>query len=77
MDNPNDSEDNCEADVKSDMELDNGMEASESPELQDVSSTPNVLGVIRPTRKLKNKAEDSLVTVNAITTRRNKGNKAN
>jgi hypothetical protein len=48
LDNPNDSEDNWEADNESAMELDNGSEESETPELQNVSAAPNVPGLIRP-----------------------------
>jgi len=57
LDNQTASEDDCEADVESDMELDNGMEDTESPDLRDVSATPNVPGLIRPTQKSKNMAE--------------------
>jgi len=73
LDNPNDSEDDCAADVESDMEQDNSIEDPESPEQRDVSAVPNVPGLIRPTRKSKRHAEKVLVTVNAIETRRNKG----
>jgi hypothetical protein len=73
LDNPNDSEDDCTADVESDMEQDNPIEDPESPEQRDVRAAPNVPGLIRPTRKSKRHAEKVLVTVNAIETRRNKG----
>jgi len=73
LDNPNDSEDDCTADVESDMEQDSGIEDPESPEQQDVSTTPNVPGLIRPIRKSKRHAKKVLVTVNAMETRRNKG----
>jgi len=73
LDNPNDSEDDCAADVESDMDQDNTIEDRESPEQRDVSAAPNVPGLIRPTRKSKTHAEQVLVTVNAIETRRNKG----
>jgi hypothetical protein len=73
LDNPNDSEDNCAADVESDMEQDNTIEDPESPEQRDVSAAPNVPGLIRPTRKSKRHAETVLVTVNTIEIRRNKG----
>jgi len=55
------------------MEQDNSIEDLESPEQQDVSATPNVPRLIRPTWKSNKKAEKVLVRVNAIQTRRNKG----
>jgi len=73
LDNPNDSEDDCAGDVESDIEQDNSVEDPECPEQQDVSATPNVPGLIRPTRKSKRQAEKVLMTVSAIETRRNKG----
>jgi len=56
LDNPNDSEDNCVVDVESDLEQDNSIEDLESPEQRDVSTTPNVPGLIWPTRKSKRHA---------------------
>jgi len=44
LDNPNDSEDDCGADVQSDIEQDNGMEDPECAEPRDVSAAPNVPG---------------------------------
>jgi hypothetical protein len=73
LDNTTDSEDDCVADVESDMEQDNTFEDPKSPEQRDVSTTPNVPGLIRPTWKSKRHAEKVLVTVNTIETRRNKG----
>jgi len=75
LDNPNDSEEECTAADKSDIEHNNGIEDPECPEQQDVSATPNVPGLVRPTRKSKRPAEKVLVTVNAVETRRNKGGK--
>jgi len=72
-DNPNDSEDDCAADVESNMDQDNSIEDPESQEQRDVSTAPNVPGLIRPTWKTQRQAEMALVTVNAIETRRNKG----
>jgi len=72
---PNDSEDDCAADDESDIEQNNGIEDSESPEQQDVSAAPNVPGLVWPTRKSKRQAEKVLVTVNAVETRRNKAGK--
>jgi hypothetical protein len=73
LDNPNDSEDDCVADVEYDMEHDNTIEDPESPEQRDVSAAAHVPGLIRPTYKSKRHAEKVLVTVNAIKTRRKKG----
>jgi hypothetical protein len=71
--NPNNSEDDWEADNESDMELDNGSEESETPELQNVSAAPNVSGSIRPILQSKKKVQKELLTVNLMETRRNKG----
>jgi hypothetical protein len=57
LDNPNVSEDDCVADVESDMDQDNSINDPESPEQQDVSAAPNVPRLIRPTRKSKRHAE--------------------
>jgi len=73
LDNPNHSEDDCGADVESDMEQDNIIEHPHSPEQTDVSTTLNVPGLIRPTQKSKKQAGKRIMTVNAIGTRRNKG----
>jgi len=75
LDNPNESEDNCEADNESDVEQDNWVEDSECPEQQDVCAAPNVPGLIRPTGRSKKKTEKGLVTVNATKTRRIRGNR--
>jgi len=75
LDNPNDSEEDCAAADESDIEHNNGIEDLECPEQQDVSAAPNVPGLVRPTRKSKRQAENVLVTVNAVETRRNKGGK--
>jgi len=72
-DNPNDSEDNCAADVESDIEQDNSIEDPVCPEQWDVSAAPNVPGLIRPTQNSKRQAEKVLMTVNAIEMRRNTG----
>jgi len=75
LDNPNDSEEDCAADDESDIEHNNGIQDPECSEQQDVSATPNVPGLVRPTRKSKRQAEKVLVTVNAVETRRNKAGK--
>jgi len=75
FDNPNVSEDDWEADNESDIELDNEIKALESPEHRVVSATPNVPGLIQPTRMSLKQAQKALMTVTAMETRRNKGNK--
>jgi len=75
LDNPNDSVEDCAADDVSDIEHNNGIEYPECTEPQDLSAPPNVLGLVRPTRKSKRQAEEVLVTVNAVETRRNTGGK--
>jgi hypothetical protein len=47
--NPDDSDDDCTADVESYMEQDKSIEDQECPEQPDVSAAPNVPGLIRPT----------------------------
>jgi len=75
LDNPIESEEDCTVDDESDIEQNNGIEDPECPEQQDVSTTPNVPGLVRPTWKSKRQAEKLLVMVNAAETRRNKGGK--
>jgi len=75
LDNPNGSRDDCAADDESDIGPNNGIEDPQCPELQDVTATPNVPGLVRPTRKSKRQAQKVLVMVNAVETRRNKGGK--
>jgi len=57
FDNPNDSNDDCAADLKFDIAQDNGIEDTDSTEQQDASAAPNVPGLIRPTQKLQIQAE--------------------
>jgi hypothetical protein len=73
LDNPNDREDDCAADVESDMDQDNSIEDPESPEQHNVSTAPNVPRVIWPTQMLKRHGKKVVVTVNAMETRRNNG----
>ena len=73
LDNPNASEDDCEADYESDMELHHGIDDSETPEQRNVSAAPTVCGLIRPIRRSKKQVEMTLMTVNIKETRRNKG----
>jgi hypothetical protein len=73
LDNPNDSEDDCAADIQSDIEEDNSIEDSESPEKQHLSTIPYVPGLIQPTQQSKRHTEEVLVTVNASEMRSNMG----
>jgi len=66
LDTPNDSEEDCAGDDESDIQHNNCIKDPECPEHQDVSATPNVPGLVRPTRKSKRQAEKVLVTVNAV-----------
>jgi hypothetical protein len=71
--NPNGSEDDDVMESDSVIEQDNGIEDTECPEQQDASVTPNIPVFIRPTRKSKWQADQMLMMVNVIETRRNKG----
>jgi hypothetical protein len=73
LDNPNDREEDCAADDESDRDHNDGMEESESPEQQDVTTEPNVLGLVRPSWTSKTHAGTVYVTVNEVETRRIKG----
>jgi len=75
LDNPNESEDDCDADNESDVELDNCFEDPECPEQRDVCAAPNIPGLIWPIERSKKWTEKSLVTVNATETRRIRGNR--
>jgi len=73
--NQNESEQDCEADDESNVELDYCFVDPEYPEPQAVCAAPNVHGLIRPTWSSKKKTEKGLVTVNTTETRRIKGNR--
>jgi len=73
LDNPNDSEDDCLADVESESEQADGIEESECQEQQDLRAAPNVPGMIRPTPKSTRQGETVLQTVDAMETSRNEG----
>jgi len=73
--NPKESEDSCEADDESNIEPDNGIMTSKSPEHRIVSATLNVSRLIQLTQRSMAQAEKELVTVSATETRRNNGNK--
>jgi len=72
FDDPNDSEDDWEADNESIMEQHNGVDNPETPGQQNVSATQSIPWLIQSTRRLKNIAENVLMTVNTMATRRNK-----
>jgi hypothetical protein len=67
----NDTEDDCAAQIESDIEQGKGIEAPECPLQRNVSTVPNIPGLIRPTCNLKRQADKVLVALNAIKTRRN------
>jgi len=71
--NPNDSKDNCAAVDESHIEHNNGIEDLECPVQQDVCAASSVSGLVRPSQRSKKVAEQLLVTVNAIETRRING----
>jgi len=73
LDSPNDSEDDCEADNKSKIELDNGVRDSEAPEQWDVSAAPNVPRLIRLTWGSRTSTEKVLMTDGTMETSRNEG----
>jgi len=60
LDNPNDSEDDCAAEVEPDIEQNNGIEDPECPEQQDVSAASNVPRLVRPTRMSKWQARNGI-----------------
>jgi hypothetical protein len=57
LDNPNDSEDDCMADVESDIEQGNAIDDPECPAQRDVTTVPNVPRFIRPIQKSQRWAE--------------------
>jgi len=73
LDTPNDSDDDCETENGSDIELNTSIQDPETPEQWDVSATPKVPGLIWPTQANKN-GWQGLMTVNTMETRRNKWN---
>jgi len=75
LDNPNDSQEDCAAEDDSDIEHRNCIEDPECPERHDVSTSPNVPGLVWLTWKSKRQAEQVVMTVNAAETRTNTGGK--
>jgi len=75
LDYRNVGHDDWEAEDESNTELDNGIQAPTSLEHLDVIGAPNVPGLIRPTQRSMKQVQQGLMTVKAMETRRNKGNK--
>jgi len=76
LDNPNTSKDDGDADDQSDIvELHNDIKPQECPEHMVVSGARNDPGLTWPTWRSIKQAEKGLMTVTAMETRRNKGNK--
>jgi hypothetical protein len=72
-DGPNDSEDDCAAEVESDIKPDSSIEDLESPGQLDASTAATVSRLIGPTWKSMGHADKVSVTVNAIVISGNKG----
>jgi len=70
LDNTNDTNDDCSADIESGIEKVNAIEVPGCPEHCDGSAAHNVPGLIRHTWKLNRPAEMVLLTGNSIETRR-------
>ena len=75
FDDPNACEGDWEEDNESDIKQDNGIEAQETPEHWLVSAALNVSRLILLTWRSIKQAETGLLTVTAIETRTNTGNK--
>jgi len=75
LNSPTGTDDNGAAHATSDIEQGNGIQDAECPVRRDVSAAPNDPGLIRLPQKFKSQAEMVFVTVNAVETRRNTGEK--
>jgi len=73
--NANLTDDAWEADYKSDIELDNGIEVPESSEHQDLTTVANVPWLIQQTQWSMKQAKKWWIMVTTMKTRRNKGHK--
>jgi len=73
LDDPIESKEEWEADDKTNAELIGPIEVPEYPEQRDVSAGQDVPGSIRPTRSIKQPADNVLMMVNEMGTRRNQG----
>jgi hypothetical protein len=71
----NKSKDYCDADNESDIELGVGIKPLESPEHRFETATANILRLNHPFQRSMNQAVHGLITVSAMETRWNKGNK--
>jgi len=74
LDNWNVNEDDWEAENASDSAQDTVIEDPETPAQWDVSASPNVPGLLWPSRHSKKKAKRLVMMVSAMETRRNMGN---
>ena len=75
LDNPNDTEDDCAADNNSNIVHNNFIEDPECPQQKDMSTVPNLPGLVRLIQKSKRQAENIVMTINVSETQRNKGRK--
>jgi len=75
FDIPNDSYEDREANIQSNIVHDKGNDDAATREQHDVSAAPNIPGLIQPTWMSLMKAREELMTVNTMDTRRNKSNK--
>jgi hypothetical protein len=75
LDNPNKSEDDCEADNGSEKASWSGLKDSKCPECHVVRAALNVPRLIWPTQQSMQQSETGLVTVCATETKKNKGPK--
>jgi hypothetical protein len=73
LNNPNDTDDDCAVDIESDIEQGNDIKDPECPAECDLSTAPNVPGLIWATRKSERQAEMGILMVNAIEMRRTQG----
>jgi hypothetical protein len=73
LDDPNISEDDWEADIESEIELENAIEDTEMPEHWNVSAAPNVPGLIRLTRRPKKIVEKQFMMANTMETSTTEG----
>ena len=74
LDPPNASDDDCDIDITLHIELDNRIEAPESPEHRDMSAARNFPRLILATCRSMKSAVMWLMTVTAMETRMNQGN---
>jgi hypothetical protein len=73
LDNANHSEDDWEEDNDLDMELENGVQESETPDQGMFGTIEDFPGLIQPTWIAQKQTEMVFATVNTMDTRRNTG----